>query len=72
MREVNSHGHTGLVVPLRDPDALAQAMSKLAADPTLRVRMGVAGRERVREKFTRRKMAEAHIALYERILAARR
>lgn len=72
VREVNSHGHTGLVVPLRDPDALAQAMSKLAADPGLRAKMGAAGRAEVAARFTRRQMAEAHIALYERILADRR
>jgi rhamnosyl/mannosyltransferase len=72
VREVNSHGRTGLVVPLRDPDALAQAMARLAGDPALRSRLGDAGREEVLAKFTRRKMAEEHVALYERILAARR
>jgi rhamnosyl/mannosyltransferase len=72
LREVNSHNRTGLVVPLRDPEALAQAMSSLAADATLRSRLGVAGRLEVAERFTRRRMAEAHIALYERILAGRR
>jgi glycosyltransferase involved in cell wall biosynthesis len=72
VREVNSHGHTGLVVPLRDPEALALAMARLAGDPGLRVQMGAAGREAVASRFTRRQMAEAHIALYERILAARR
>ncbi len=72
VREVNSHGRTGLVVPLRDPDALAQAMAKLAADPALRAEMGAAGRAEVALRFTRRQMAEAHIALYERILAGRR
>jgi glycosyltransferase involved in cell wall biosynthesis len=72
VREVNSHGQTGLVVPLRDPDALAQAMTTLAGDAALRARMGAAGRARVLERFTRRQMVDAHIALYERILAARR
>jgi len=72
VREVNSHDRTGLVVPLRDPEALAQAMSTLAADPALRARMGAAGRLDVAERFTRRRMAEAHLALYERILADRR
>lgn len=72
VREVNSHGHTGLVVPLRDPEGLAQAMAKLAADPVLRAQMGIAGRAEVAARFTRRQMTEAHIALYERILAARR
>jgi glycosyltransferase involved in cell wall biosynthesis len=51
---------------------LAEAMAKLAADPGLRAEMGAAGRADVAARFTRRKMAEAHIALYERILAGRR
>jgi glycosyltransferase involved in cell wall biosynthesis len=72
LREVNSHGQTGLVVPLRDPDALAQAMARLAGDAALRERLGAAGRARVAERFTRKQMAQAHIALYERILADRR
>lgn len=72
LREVNSHNRTGLVVQLRDPEALAQAMSTLAADPALRARLGAAGRLEVAERFTRRRMAEAHIELYERILADRR
>ncbi len=72
VREVNSHGQTGLVVPLRDPEALAKAMSSLMGDAALRARMGAEGRRRVAQLFTRKSMAEAHIALYERILAGRR
>lgn len=72
VRDVNSHGQTGLVVPLRDPDALARAMNTLAGDAALRARMGAEGRRVVAERYTRRRMAEAHIALYERVLAGRR
>jgi glycosyltransferase involved in cell wall biosynthesis len=60
------------VVPLRDPEALAQAMGRLASDPALRARLGAAGRERMQAQFTRRRMAEQHVALYERILANRK
>ena len=35
----------GLVVPPEDPQALAQAIEQLAADPELRTRLGQAGRE---------------------------
>jgi glycosyltransferase involved in cell wall biosynthesis len=72
VREVNVHDQTGLVVPLRDPEALAQAMGRLASDPALRARLGAAGRERMQALFTRRRMAEQHVALYERILANRK
>jgi rhamnosyl/mannosyltransferase len=72
VREVNSDGRTGLVVPLRDPEALARGMATLAGDPALRARLGAAGRVEVAARFTRRRMAEAHIALYERILGSSR
>jgi glycosyltransferase involved in cell wall biosynthesis len=40
-------GHNGLVVPAGDPTALAAALRRLAADSSLRTRMGSAGREDV-------------------------
>lgn len=70
VREVNVPGVTGLEVPLRDPQALADAMSMLVHDPDLRHRLGAAGRERVLQHFTRRAMAERHIALYSRVLGS--
>ena len=69
VREVNVPGETGLEVPLQDVAGLAQAMETLARDPFLREKMGDAGRRRVHEHFTRRLMAERHLALYERVLA---
>jgi glycosyltransferase involved in cell wall biosynthesis len=41
-------GRNGLVVPQRDPAALADALSTLAADIPLRERLGAAAREDVR------------------------
>jgi len=67
VREVNLKGVTGLEVPLRDVDALAEALELLSGDPRLRERMGAAGRQRVKEQFTQSRMAERHIALYERV-----
>jgi len=37
------HERNGLVVPQRDPAALARALRRLAADPGLRARLGAAG-----------------------------
>ena len=67
VREVNVPGTTGIEVPIRDIDALAGALATLARDPGLRQRMGAAGRNRVREQFTRERMVEDHIALYRRV-----
>ena len=44
IREAMQGGKTGILVPRNDAEALASAMIKLADDPDLRKRMGVAGR----------------------------
>ncbi len=50
-RETVRHGETGLLVPVRRPDALADAMQRLAADDALRARMGAAGRALAERRF---------------------
>jgi glycosyltransferase involved in cell wall biosynthesis len=66
--EVVVDGVTGLLVPPRDPDALAQAIVRLLYTPDLRCRMGQAGRERVAQYFTVERMVEQTERLYERLL----
>jgi glycosyltransferase involved in cell wall biosynthesis len=45
--EYVEHEATGLVVPSEEPGALAAAMTRLAQDEALRVRLGTAARQRV-------------------------
>jgi glycosyltransferase involved in cell wall biosynthesis len=49
--EVVRDGETGLIVPARDPVALADAAARLMTDSELALRLGIAGRNRVREAF---------------------
>jgi glycosyltransferase involved in cell wall biosynthesis len=49
----------GLLVPPGDPAALAQALEKLADDPSLRAELGAAGRKRVEESFAIEETAAA-------------
>jgi len=49
--EVVSHGRTGLLVPPRDPPALAAALLAVLRDTALAARLGQAGRERVAAHF---------------------
>ena len=49
--EIVVEGETGLLVPPRDPAALARALCALLDDPTRARRMGEAGRARVAERF---------------------
>jgi glycosyltransferase involved in cell wall biosynthesis len=62
--EVVRDGETGLLVPARDPEALARAMLRLLADPEEARRMGRAGRQRVEARFDVRRMVAAYEAAY--------
>jgi glycosyltransferase involved in cell wall biosynthesis len=53
---------TGLLVPVRDEAALAEAIRALALDGPLRERLGAAGRARVLERFTRSRLEHAFLA----------
>ncbi|MGH7216987.1 MAG: glycosyltransferase family 4 protein, partial [Nitrospiraceae bacterium] len=47
---------TGLLVPPRDPQALAAAIREILSDPTAASKMGAVGRAVVRERFTVNRM----------------
>ncbi|HEU0116809.1 MAG TPA: glycosyltransferase, partial [Thermomicrobiales bacterium] len=64
-------GETGLLVPPRDPEALAAAFAALLADPALRARMGRAARARVLAEFTWPLVAERTARLYDALLTER-
>lgn len=64
---VNQNGQTGLVVPPKNPRALADALTRLLGDAALRAQMGAAGRARVASEFGVDKMAERVMAVYERV-----
>ena len=58
---------TGLLVPPKDPQALAEAIAKLLSDAELRCRMGQAGRRLVEDRFDHSVIAERHLQLYRQI-----
>ena len=59
--EVVLDGATGLLVPPRDPGALAEALERLVAEPALARRLGQEGRRRVLG-FTPRHVAERFLS----------
>jgi len=61
-------GETGFVVPRRDPKALAEKLALLAKDPSLRQRMGEAGRKRVLTKFRLDDQITTFESLYRQVL----
>jgi len=61
-------GVSGFVVPRREPQALAEKVTILAADPELRARMEQAGRERVVNHFQLDVQIEKFDAFYKTVL----
>jgi glycosyltransferase involved in cell wall biosynthesis len=68
-REIVRHEVNGLLVPPRDPVALADALEKLIRDPELRKRMGEAGRKMVLDRFTERHIVGQTLEVYRELLA---
>jgi glycosyltransferase involved in cell wall biosynthesis len=63
-------GDAGLLVPPRDPDALAQALDQLLGDAALRERLGRAARERVIENFRWERAARETAEVYREAIDA--
>lgn len=70
-RDVIISGETGLLAPLGDPVALADAIAALAADRPAAARMGAAARRDVLERFDSAVVNRQIVSEYERLLAAR-
>ena len=81
--EVVVDGETGVLVPLKqlrdgtgtplEPDTfvhdMADAINRVMADSALRERMGQAGYERARDKFSWRSIAQDTLEVYKKVLA---
>jgi glycosyltransferase involved in cell wall biosynthesis len=57
-------GETGFLVPRKDTGAMAAAIDRLLADSALRARLGAAGRDLERTRFSR----ERHLDAFEAVL----
>ncbi|WP_165071800.1 glycosyltransferase family 4 protein [Paludisphaera rhizosphaerae] len=62
---------TGVLLRPRDLEGLREAVLRLAADPTLRERLGQEGRRRFADQFRHETMTAQLRSLYERLLADR-
>ena len=65
--EVVEDGENGVLVPPRDHAAMAHAIVRLLRDEGMRRRMGEAGFERVRSRFTVERMVAETAAVYARV-----
>lgn len=66
--EAVRHGVDGLIVPPRDPAALADAVLRLLDDPELRGRMGAAAASRAAESFGIEGTARRYLDVYTQAL----
>jgi glycosyltransferase involved in cell wall biosynthesis/ribosomal protein S18 acetylase RimI-like enzyme len=70
-REVARHEREALLVPPRDPEALAAAIARLAADPALRERLAAAAGDRARRRFSEAQVAERVVEHYRDLVGRR-
>lgn len=70
MSEAIRDGVEGLLVPSRDPAAMATAVATLLADPG-RARFGTAARARIEREFTLRRLIDVFVAEYESLVHGR-
>src|SRR5439155_14661673 len=63
--EAVSDGETGLLVPPRDPDAVAEAIQRIVADAALRQHVVAAARRNVEARFGVGRMVEETAAAYD-------
>lgn len=63
-REVVTHEVDGLLVPVRDGDALAKGIARLQEDPPLRARLAEAGRRKALEQFDERIVVARTLDVY--------
>lgn len=62
--EIVEDGKTGILVPMGDAEAMAEAISRIVADPGLAADLGARGWERVRDHFTIEHKARKVEAVY--------
>lgn len=68
---VGEDGRCGMLVPPKNPEALASAIDQLLDQPERRMEMGRAGRARVLEHFTWKRAAERTVDVYREVIAER-
>jgi glycosyltransferase involved in cell wall biosynthesis len=67
-REIVRAGVNGLLVPVRDATALAEAVSSLLQDPERMRRMGLKGRQIVEEEYSSTRIVNETLQLYRQVV----
>jgi glycosyltransferase involved in cell wall biosynthesis len=67
-RDAINPGVTGVLVPVRDVIALANAVQELLSDPARCAIMGQAGRELAESAFDERQVVASHLKIYQELM----
>lgn len=67
-REVVSHEQDGLLVPMKNAQALADAIARMQADPALCRRLGNAARRKALAQFDERSVIERTLGVYRELI----
>ena len=65
-------GKTGLLVPKQDPEAIAEAVNSMLANPQKAIEMGKAARRLVETKYDWKVIAQRVVSLYQEALARKK
>ena len=68
-REVVNHGANGLLVPVRNPEQLAAAISRLLGDQVQRTTLAKNGRLRAENEFASPIVIEQTLAVYKKVIS---
>ncbi len=66
--EIVVDGETGILVPSKDPQKMAESIMKIIQNPDLAKKMGRAGRKRVEGKFSLQRMVREYEQIYKECL----
>ncbi|HAN29507.1 MAG TPA: sugar transferase, partial [Haliea salexigens] len=66
--ELVEHGVTGLLVPVGDTAALAEALQRLAGDPVTCKQMGSAAVQRIQKDFDWERTVYSYLQVYDNLL----
>jgi glycosyltransferase involved in cell wall biosynthesis len=71
VKELIEEGKTGFVIPVRDPDTMAERIRYCYKHPAETKAMGNAARARLADKFTVKNSIEGHIRFFEKLIAGK-
>lgn len=68
-KEVVTDGINGFLVPVKDPQAIADKLKKLVSNKDLRIKMGKASREIAEKNFSLDEVVKKHLEIYQELVS---